>query len=99
VPVLTTTRTTRDTTGRVLEVLQVVASADTNVFVYEDSHWIKVSQLMALDPQSPRLLYAQLADALRSAIRRGESKPASGCPWNVSWKRPTASHERRSSWH
>lgn len=36
VPVLTTTRTTRDTTGRVLEVLQVVASADTNVFVYED---------------------------------------------------------------
>lgn len=35
-PVLTVTRTTRDTAGRVLEILQVVASADTNVFVYED---------------------------------------------------------------
>lgn len=35
-PVLTTTRTTRDSAGRVLEVLQVVASADANVFVYED---------------------------------------------------------------
>lgn len=35
VPVLTVTRTTHSESGRVLEVLQVVANADANVFVYE----------------------------------------------------------------
>ena len=36
VPVLTVTRTTRDTAGRALEVLEVVASAEANIFIYED---------------------------------------------------------------
>lgn len=36
IPVLTVTRVTRDPGGRVLEVLEVVASGEANVFVYED---------------------------------------------------------------
>lgn len=35
---------------------------------------------MALDPQSSRPLYAQLADALRSAIQRGEFQPGQRLP-------------------
>jgi GntR family transcriptional regulator len=36
VPVLTVTRTTRDRSDRVLEALEVVASGEANVFIYED---------------------------------------------------------------
>jgi GntR family transcriptional regulator len=36
IPVLTVSRTTKDSAGRVLEVLDVVASADANVLLYED---------------------------------------------------------------
>lgn len=36
VPVLTLTRSTKGTSGQLLEVLQVVANAESNVFLYED---------------------------------------------------------------
>lgn len=36
IPVLTVTRTTRGDAGRVLEVLEVVANAEANTFIYED---------------------------------------------------------------